>query len=374
MSALQLAEAAALGALMLQPESIRAVSRWLRTGDFANPWHAELYTVLRERDAARLPCDPTSVGLALRDRIGPRRANLPHLVDLLQIVPTHPQPARYAALVLDASLRREVAQHGVLLRAGALSAALAGQASPLAAMARMVTDLVDTAERRWSLATSTPSAHQTNLAATAVAENNPRRLDLALGADRLLAAHPPVDRAAAAQHERRLVAALVTRPTHVSAVAAWLRTEHFVDRRWAAVYAAVVDLADTRQPVDAITVLWRVHQSQRRLGPGPDHGEFLRAVEAALTTHPEVAARAVAGDFTRRTADSAATSLTAAAANPGLDIRDVLGTARLLTDSVRRAGAGFPEHAAQHNQRRHLAPARADAAPSGMAISREAAT
>ena len=47
-----LAEQATLGSLLLEPAHIDHVRAWLRPGDFADWWHAQVYTAILERRAA----------------------------------------------------------------------------------------------------------------------------------------------------------------------------------------------------------------------------------------------------------------------------------------------------------------------------------
>ena len=351
MKADRLAEAATLGSLLVEPAALRDVARWLRCGDFAHWWHAEIYTVMRERLAARQPIQAEAVGLQLKDRLGPRRADLPRIVDLLQVAPVRPQPLRYAAMVLESSLRREIAGQGVLLRAAALSTALAQESRPLTAVAAMVEATLAAGEQRWQLASGEAAS-----AASRHPELAPvlRNTDRALGADRLLSAHPELDQRDVREHEQRLVAALITHPAQVPATTRWLHPEALVDRPWRAAYSALVDLVERDEPVDLVTVAWEIQRASRRRGPGPDWQTLARAVDAAATDDPGYVGRTVAGDLVRRTADAAARSLHAAAANPGVDVRDLFESGRLLTQTVCLAAAGLPERASDSVPGRHL--------------------
>jgi len=352
----RLAEAAPLGSLLLEPTGMQGVAGWLRAGDFSHWWHAEVYTVMRERLAAAEQVNPEAVGLHLEDRVGPRRADLPRILDLLHAAPVRPHPLRYAAMVLESSLRREVAGHGVLLRAAALSAALAGGSRPVCAAASMVEAAFGAGERRWQLASSgSPGGvgpAQPGLAPVL------RNADRVLGADRLLAAHTEPDRREVREHEQRLVAALISRPAQVPAATRWLRPEALVDRPWRAAYCALVDLVERGEPVDVVTVAWEIQRASRGRGPGPDCSTLARAVDAAFAADPGYLGRVVAGHLVRRTADSAARCLRAAAANPGVDLRDLFETGRLLTQTVRLAAAGLPDRAGDAAPGRHLQPVR----------------
>lgn len=355
MKAAGLAEAATLGSLLIDSTSLRQVTTWLRAGDFADPWHGELYTVMRERVVARQVVDAESVGLALRDRVGPTRADLPRIVGLLRAAPVRPTTQRYAAMVLESSLRREVAGQGVLLRASALSGALTQERRPVLTGTALVDGALRAGEGRWQLASGAAP-----LGAASHSELAPvlRNLDNALAADKLLSAHPDLELQQVREHQQRLIAALVCHPGEVSTIGNWLRPEELVDRPWRAVYAALLELVERGQAVDVVTVAWQVQQASRQEGPGPDLAALVRDVEAAATDDPRFYSRPVAADRLRRTADSGARTLHAAAVNPGIDIPDLFETAHLVTATVRSAASGLREGVGEATSGRHLAAVR----------------
>jgi replicative DNA helicase len=333
---MHLAEQATLGALMLEPQLAADVTTWLRAEDFDHPWHRSVYASIRELHAAHAPVDPQRVGVAMVDRLG-RRADLPHLLDLLQAAPTRPVGHRYAAMVLEASLRRDTACQGVLLQAAALSAGLAQHSRPVTTVVAQVDASLDHAEHRWRHATSDPVAPRTEVETLGLGIPVS-----ALGADRLLQAHPALDPAAVRRGEEALVASLIARPDHVGDVVRWLRPDALTSTAWRPVYAAVIQLAELGEPVDVVTVAWEVHRASSRLGPGPGTRELRDAVESAACTYPSHLARAVAADHVRITADRAAHALRAAAGNPGVDLTDVLATGHLLTSALRESAEALP--------------------------------
>lgn len=336
MNAVHLAEQATLGALMIERGLAADVTAWLRAEDFDHPWHRSVYASIRELHAAHAPVDPQRVGLALADRLG-LRADLPHLLDLLQAAPTRPVGHRYAAMVLEASLRRDTACQGVLLQAAALSAGLSQHRRPVTAVVAQVDASFDHAEHRWRSATSDPVPTRTD--AATVGLGIPVS---ALGADRLLQAHPALDPAAVRRGEEALIASLIARPDHIGEVARWLRPDALTHATWRPVYAAVIQLAELGEPVDVVTVAWEVHRASSRLGSGPGTRELRDAVESAVCADPAHLARAVAADHVRITADRAAHALRAAAGNPGVDLTDVLATGHLLTSALRESAQALP--------------------------------
>ena len=109
------------------------------------------------------------------------------LVALMEVPPAHPQARRYAVMVLEASLRRQVRDLGVLLRAGAVIATAdiagpdAAQAGPFVEIDAQLRD----ARRRWASACAgtidPPASTDTNLDPASA-----DRVDIALKAARLL--------------------------------------------------------------------------------------------------------------------------------------------------------------------------------------------
>ena len=362
MRAAHLAESATLGGLLLDPPAVDQVARWLRPGDFTDPWHAELYKVIRERTTARQDTGPEAVGLALLDRLGHRRAELPRVQEVLCCVPAPAATAHYARMVLEASLRREVACQGVLLQAGALAAALQRDARPVTVGASMVRTALGDGERRWQLASGgSPSAAVTHPELAPALRN----LDRYLAADRFLSAHPAHEDVVA--HERTLVCSLIARPGAVPAVRRWLRPQAVQDQAWRAAYLAVLELHDTGAPIDPVTVAWEIQRAAAQHGPGPDPTELAHALDTAGPSEPTFHGRQVAEAVVRRTADHAARTLEAAAMNPGLDLPGVYETGTLVLEGLLAASEGLqpqPGSAAE----RHLsavqdlapAPARAD--------------
>ena len=331
MNAVHLAEQATLGSLMLEPTLAGDVSSWLRADDFSHPWHRSVFATIRELNVARAPLDAASVGEALFERLGHRKADLPRVVDLLKATPIHPQGQRYASMVLEASLRREVTCQGVILQAAALSAALSQQSEPVTRITALIDATLTQAEERWLTATG----GRADFGAPKGDGLMSRDHGTELGADRLLRAHPPIDLAEVRQNEERLVASLVTHPTHIAAIADWLRPDALNHPTWRPVYAALVQLHELGQPIDVVTVTWEVHRTSTRLGPGPGTRELREAVNLAATDDPPYWGRAVACDQLRTTADRAADALRAAAANPGIDVVDVLQTGHLVTATLR---------------------------------------
>lgn len=344
MKVVPLAERAVLGALLTVPGTDKASSGptgpeamtgWLRPEDFADPWHAEAYRTTRALLCAGDSAGPEAVGLDMLRRLGPTRADVVRVAGLLRDVPPHARPETYAVMVLEASLRREVAAQGVLLRAGALQAGLDGSARPMIAISALVEDVLDRAADRWATATGQPQPGGARRAPVPL-RSSTAGVGGALGADRLLAVHPSPTKGQVAEHEATLIAALITHPAQVGATSAWLRPAALTNRTWRPVYEAVLRLHTYgRRPLDAVTVFWETQRAARTAGPGPDPRAGMALVERCVTVQPGYAARQVAADHLRLAADRTAESLYTAAANAGLDLNDVLGTGHILTEALR---------------------------------------
>lgn len=103
------AESAVLGAVLLDPSLLTAVSR-LRPGDFHNPRHSLIFTaILETHDTADGKADAIAVLETLRQRGEVDRAGgAPYLHTLVQSCPTAMQAPYYARLVQQAAQRRDI--------------------------------------------------------------------------------------------------------------------------------------------------------------------------------------------------------------------------------------------------------------------------
>lgn len=355
MTAIVMAERAALGALLLgrDADNNHAVVRWLRPGDFFDPWHREVYRAIRDRIVAAEPVDAHTVGLGLLDRLGPNRADVVRLGALLRATPAQPDPPRYARMVLEAALRREIAGLGVLLRAGALVAVLEGNPRPLAGVAAAVDANIDAADFRWKTANAGPTPGGSPRIAAGTEPRpiglhpgpdglpGPRRVrgaDAAEGAGRLLHVHPMPTPVEVADREAALVAALIADPAALGSVRSWLRPDAVTNDAWRPVYAAMLRLADRGTPVDTVTVCWEAsRRSQDR--PVADALQVSARVDASLGEQPGFLASAVAADHLRVRAHGAAIAIHTAADDYGRELWQVVSAARNAVAAVRTAAA-----------------------------------
>lgn len=334
------AEQATLGALVRTPETIEAVRAWLRAGDFADGWHADVYTALLERHLTGAGIDLHSLAAVLVDRFGPARAHLPQLMDIAAVTPDHPDAPTYARMVVDSGLRREIAGLGVLLRAGALQTAQDRTALPLTRICTLVDAGLDVADARWAHANGTH--HDDVVVPLDLRAATRDRTAARLAADKYLSAHPPRDEAAEREHVALLVGTLLTHPQLITDVATWLPVTRVEDPGWRALYATMVEVAELGQRVDVLTVAWTAHARCRHVAL-PSLRDLRTAADTAWLSYPPDVIRTVAVDQARRLADNGAAYLGAASQNPTVTIGDLLDAGHTVTTALRSTVAPLPD-------------------------------
>jgi len=338
----ELAEQATLSALLRDSMSLEAIRGWLRPGDFAAPWHREVFTTILERHVAGLPVDVITVAEALRARVGALQARRPDLTTLPSIAPTRPVVDEYARMVLDFALRREIDGLGVLLRAGAVQAGVDGRSVPLTQTCNVVDAGLESAARRWATATGTRHDETVVPLSTRAAAHSWEARE---SAARYLDANPPRNPEVERRHVVELVGALITHPEAIDDVSAWLPVSRIPDPGWRFIYGTTVELAELGKPVDLVTVAWATYQHSHH-GPSlPGLNELRMAVDAAWCVSPHVAARVVAIDQARLLADTGAKQLHDAALNPGVLVEDLVDTGHLITTALRRIATVLPADA-----------------------------
>lgn len=331
-------EQATLGALVVDPTSIGRVGPWLRAGDFADWWHAQAWTALTELHAAQRPIGPAALAAALEERLDPRRADPLRVADLYAAAPSPPRPVDYARMVLEAGLRREIAGHGVLLRAGALQGVLSDAAAPIASACLMVDAGIESSAARWDL------AHGRHHPPSTVTPLHPagRLRELRVGADKFLGERPTRDPAAEREHVVSLVGSLIAHPDAIPEVAGWLRPAQVTDPGWRAVYATVTGLTARGDSVDPVSVAWNLAPLAAHDPAVPGIAELRQAAEAGWADHPSHAARLVAADQVQAIAERASDQLAALCEDPTQDVATILDTATLLTGALRHTARGLP--------------------------------
>jgi replicative DNA helicase len=352
-----LAERATLGTLLVDPVQIATVQGFLRPTDFLTTWHRDVYAAMLARHQAQQPVTAKDIHADLVAAGHPDENNRGvRLVALMEVPPAHPQARRYAIMVLEASLRRQVRDLGVLLRAGAVVAAAdtagrdAAQAGPFAEIDAQLHD----ARRRWASAgadtTDHPASTDPNLDAAAA-----DRIDIALKAARLVDHVTAPTSGQILRAELNVLSAVLADPTQLGAVRERITASLFTNDAHLATYAAICDLADTGDPVDAVAVCWQAQHEQVLRGKGLDADTLL---ELAMDPPPGDAgyhAAQMAALATRTVADQVALQLAVAAEHPGIDVNDLLDTAANHVAAVWRAIAGpVRTPSASTSRSRHL--------------------
>jgi hypothetical protein len=343
-----LAEQSTLGALMLRPDAVAEVREWLRPDDFADVWHAQVYTAVLERHLVG-GLDPNSMAAVLVDRLGVAGADLPRFADLLRATPANPDPLPYARMVADGGLRRESVGLGILLQAAALASATEHSAGPLTSTCGVVDAGLDLVGARCATAagrTGPPVVVPLHLRAAT------RNTGLAArtAADRYLSAHPARDHDLEREHVAALVGTLIAHPDLTGAVAPWLPATRIEDPAWRLVYGTTIELAELGQRVDLTTVAWAVHAHSRHGPQPPDLAELRAAADAGWYAHPPEVIRAVAEDQARAIADVGATHLRSSAANPAVLVGDLIDAGHAVTTALRTIAGALPTRAAPNRE------------------------
>ena len=354
-----LAERATLGTLLVDPAQIVAVQGFLRPADFLHVWHRNIYAAMLTRQIAKDPITPTDIHADLIAAGHPeenRRAV--RLVELMEVPPARPKAARYAAMVLEASLRRQVRDLGLLLQAGAVLAAAehSGRDVAHAGPFREIEAQLRDAHQRWNAAAAggavdtpiTPDVKQLDIAAA-------HRTNVALRAARLVDAATPPRAGQVLRAELNVLAAVLAVPSKLAAVRMRITGSLFTEATHLATYAAICDLAELGEPIDAITVCWQAQREQTLRGKGLDADALLQLTIDPPAGDPGYHAGVMADLATRTIADRCAQQLAVAAQHPGITVADLLDTAGHHVAAVRRAIAGpHPPRPGSWSRPRHL--------------------
>jgi len=341
----RLAEQATLGSLLLNPQHFGEVEKWLRGQDFTDPWHRQVWTLMREAHTAHAPLDAIGLGAVLRERLAPHQVQLVRVHDLLRAAPAKADARASARVVVDHGVRREVTSQTVLLEAAALAAATNLEAKAIISGTRVVGAALIVAGERWADAHGIDTARVVDSLPVQVRAAG-QSTDLRLAADRYLSCHHAPDPAAAEINEARLVACLVTHPTAIAPTLDWLKPGDLTNAPWRTVYAALEHLAATGQDVDLVTLSAQIMRTGKRFGPGPDLGALLRGVDAEIASVPGHLRKVVAGDQLRAIAAAGSTLLRATAEDPTTTVPELLGEAHVVLDRMRHLASVLPDDAA----------------------------
>jgi DnaB-like helicase N terminal domain len=241
------AEQALLGAVLADPPGQQYLLDLVEPGDMFRPWHGQVLAAMqRLRGHGQLPSAQNVYQEIQHDPDLPRSVALDAapLAGLLGKSPRTAHAGTYAAIVVETGIRRRIQLAGSRVTQAAedgdLDAAL-GQAT------RTRADLVACAAR-W---TALPPRLRSEPARLPAGE--PRRTRPPVpGA--VSGAQLPAPEARAASGAA--VRDLIDDPGQLAAVRSWLRPEHFTHAASGRLYAVLLDMDASGQPIDPITVAW----------------------------------------------------------------------------------------------------------------------
>ncbi|HWL97366.1 MAG TPA: DnaB-like helicase N-terminal domain-containing protein [Nocardioidaceae bacterium] len=133
-------EAAAIAGLILKPAAIDHVRDWLEPADFATPHYGDWYAHLLNMRGRGEPIDQMTLLTALRraDQLGPQGQNADELATITTSAPVPASTIEYCRIVLEESIRDEIASVGVRLSQLARRSSMDG--ARLLAQARALTE------------------------------------------------------------------------------------------------------------------------------------------------------------------------------------------------------------------------------------------
>jgi replicative DNA helicase len=313
----ELAERASLGALLLEPAQVPAVSAWLRESDFHHPRSRITYRLLTVQAASQTPSVIRGVlAAALADPAA--RVNGvagPYLHELLASPGGLGRSAVYGRLVVEASVLRTLHDRALeLAHLSALTAQAPDSVELLAdAVSRTLGEVQALAGR---MREADPSYTDQPAGVVGTKRPSPAR---AVGPSSL---------------ETDAVAGLQDNPGLVPRVSGWLRPDDFASREHAGSYRSMVALAGRGQPVDHVTT-----QCSRRdrYAPTAQLPAHLVAIRIRATSHETVTlARQVLGVSVARRTLAAAHAITELGDNPTVGSRRRLDTASHHLDLCRQ--------------------------------------
>lgn len=293
------AERAVIGALLLEPERYRDVKEWLESGDFLGLAEKRTYEAMRALDDDGRQLTPSAVNehLAVRYPERRHRPDAAFLVSCMQECPVPSRVALYGRMVLDSSIRRRISAQAAGLRHRAERAATSQDLN-------LVFGVVDRVRR------DVERLHTREAKASGAHAPSPIRVD-----------ELPAVPIASGRHdgavERTAVLALVNQPLALPRVSTWLERGDFRDPECALVFGELLSMMASREPIDPLTVAWRV---SRRSVTNALVADLLE-VQKAGPRLPEatIAARRVLEQSVRSTVIDAAAALENVSVNTTTD-------------------------------------------------------
>jgi replicative DNA helicase len=293
------AERAVIGALLLEPQRYGEVREWLEADDFDGVAERQAYEAMRALVDDGRQLTPASVNehLIANASGNPLHADAAFLVGCMQECPAPSRVTIYGRMVLDSSIRRRIGAQAAGLRHRAEHAATSQDLN-------VVFGTVDKVRR------DVERLHQREVKATGTYAPSPLKVDQ-------LPSAPAPNGHHDVSVERTAVLALVNQPLALPRVSTWLERSDFKDAECALVYGELQSMMGSRQPIDPLTVAWRV--SRRSMSNPVVTG--LLEVQKTGPRLPDatIAARRVLEQSVRSTVIDAAAALENVAVNTTTD-------------------------------------------------------
>jgi replicative DNA helicase len=307
------AEASVVGCLLVDPQLVESMD-WLQPTDFNEPAYAKTYRAIREMVAAGEQVTPAR----LIERVGvvDRAADTGALLHTwMSITPVSAQPQLYAAMVLEASIRREVEAAGVRMGQAAESPNLLHMLNTVEQAASQVQD----AEQR--LAGTRSDQPSTTASAS----------DFAPLVDRGLKGVTAPSRTEQDYAEDAVVSHILNQPRDLDWLTTRLRASDFSDEQLRVTYQVATDLHAKGQHVDAVTVAWQ----QQRYGGGASVDRLLPLVNRVNSGEVGYYAQTILRGSLAQQIQSASEFVRHAAQHPGIQPEQFLSRFRDVYDDVR---------------------------------------
>jgi replicative DNA helicase len=314
------AEQALLGAVLCDPARHRHALDHVEPGDMLRPWHGQVLAAMRRlRDRGQLP-DTPAVYRELRanpDLPASVSRDAVPLASLMEAAPRPEHAGAYAAIVVEAAIRRNLSRAASRLA----QAAEPGDLTEALRQAASTRDDITASAARWAsipqhgrrpateyrTAQNPRPRNRSTTPGPARRQDMPSTLNGAVpGNPGSLATRPfrsasgssaeagpahsagavsPADEPAA-QTSARALRDLIDEPSHLDEAARWLQPAHFHGPGHGQLYSVLLDMRAAGQPIDPVTVSWqaarhRLHTTPALLSGGT--GAF--AVATARDVH-----------------------------------------------------------------------------------------
>jgi replicative DNA helicase len=331
----EFAERALLGSLMCDPSPLPEMEAWLAPEDFKDFAHGVIYRHLQEMSGQQ-EINPVDLHKHVigSGEPGTHAISAPYMHTLMATAPPPSQarPERYALMIVEASIRRDVEQGG--LRVGQYVDEGADMTAMLDAVETAL-DGIKQAQHRWETLTEKPRSIQQIL--------NPEAPTSTPAAERgdtevTVLAEPPDDEQVAAA-EADVVGGVLQNPATLDALASRLLPDDFTDPALATTYRTAADLRGRGEHVDPVTVAWEQQRHAAEHGPGLHPDTMLSLTGSGPAADPRYQAEVVMRGSLARLTRSAAETVREAAQHPGLAPTEMLRTSQLAYESVHTAAA-----------------------------------